>query len=258
MEILKFKSANNVTEKMFTEAGFTKAGNNYHYQKYLYENLIKLNIKYIKTEKDYNLWYRVTNANNEDYLPFYNEDIYNNEVAKTVVHSFNTIMKTLVKQGIVEDDITKEERKKINASKRIKIKYHDDELIHAEQKPGSDWIDLRAAEDVELKKGEFRLISLGVSMSLPRGYEAYMVPRSSNFKSFGIVQTNHFAVIDNSYNGNEDIWRYPVYATRDTVIHKNDRICQFRIMKTQSPIIFEEVDVLKSRSRGGFGSTGIQ
>lgn len=141
--------------------------------------------------------------------------------------------------------------------KTIKIKYHDsklEKLMFIDNK--SDWIDLRAAEDVTLNKGDFKLISLGVSMELPKGYEAHIVPRSSTFKNFGIIQTNHQAVIDESYKGDNDIWKYPVYALRDTVIHKNDRICQFRIMKKQPKIKFIEVDSLDNDDRGGFGSTG--
>ena len=139
----------------------------------------------------------------------------------------------------------------------IKIKYHTDEIEKLRYIDGkSDWIDLRAAEDVELKAGEFKLISLGVSMELPEGYEAYVVPRSSTFKTWGILQTNSMAVIDESYCGDNDIWRYPVYATRDTIIHKNDRICQFRIEKHQPTIMFEEVDTLGNEDRSGFGSSG--
>ena len=141
----------------------------------------------------------------------------------------------------------------------IKIKYHTDEiekLRYIDKK--SDFIDLRAAEDVELKAGEFKLISLGVSMELPKGYEAHVVPRSSTFKTWGILQTNSMAVIDESYCGDNDIWRYPVYATRDTVIHKNERICQFRIMKHQPTIEFDEVEHLEGEERGGFGSSGKQ
>lgn len=141
---------------------------------------------------------------------------------------------------------------------RIEIKYHDPELIHLEQKPGGDWIDLRVAEDVEMKAGEFRLISLGVSMKLPEGYEAHVIPRSSTFKNFGVLQTNSFGLIDEGYCGAQDIWRFPALAVRDTVIHKNDRICQFRIERHQPPIHFNEVDDLGEESRGGFGSTGIQ
>ena len=140
----------------------------------------------------------------------------------------------------------------------IKIKYHTDEIEKLRYIDGkSDWSDLRAAEDVELKAGEFKLISLGVSMELPKGYEAHVVPRSSTFKNFGIIQTNHQAVIDESYNGDNDIWKYPVYALRDTVIHKNDRICQFRIMKHQPTIEFEEVEHLDNADRKGIGSTGV-
>ena len=139
----------------------------------------------------------------------------------------------------------------------IKIKYHTNEIEKLRYiYDNSDWIDLRSAEDVELKAGDFKLISLGVSMELPRGYEAHIVPRSSTFKNFGVIQTNHQAVIDESYNGDNDIWKYPVYALRDTVIHKNDRICQFRIMEHQPTIEFEEVNKLEGSDRGGFGSTG--
>lgn len=121
-----------------------------------------------------------------------------------------------------------------------------------------DWVDLRAAETVSLKQGEFKIISLGVSMKLPDGYEAHIVPRSSTYKNFGIIQTNHMGVVDNSYSGTNDIWRFPALAVRDTVIHKNDRICQFRIVKRQPMLEFEEVEELDSENRGGFGSTGIQ
>lgn len=142
-------------------------------------------------------------------------------------------------------------------SKHIIIKYHSD-ITPLCQKDGSDWIDLRSAETVELKKGEFRLISLGVSMKLPKGYEAHVVPRSSTFKTWGIIQTNHMGVIDESYCGNRDIWMMPVLATRDTVINWNDRICQFRVVKKQPLIIFDEVNELLDEDRGGLGSTGIK
>ena len=120
----------------------------------------------------------------------------------------------------------------------------------------SDWIDLRAAEDVEMKKGEFRLISLGVAMELPEGYEAHVVPRSSTFKNFGLIQANHMGVVDSSYRGDNDIWHFCALAVRDTQIHVGDRICQFRIMKNQPRIVFEETAHLEGCDRGGFGSTG--
>lgn len=143
-------------------------------------------------------------------------------------------------------------------SKTIKIKYHADITPLAKiDGDKSDWIDLRAAEDVVLKKGDFALISLGVSMKLPDGYEAHIVPRSSTFKKFGIIQTNHMGVIDQSYSGNNDVWKFPALAVRDTVIQKNNRICQFRIIKKQPEIVFETVDMLDRNNRGGFGSTGV-
>lgn len=139
---------------------------------------------------------------------------------------------------------------------KIKIKYFTDiEKITKIEK--GDWIDLRAAEDVTLKAGEFKLIPLGVAMELPTGYEAHMVPRSSTYKKFGIIQTNHQAVIDESYCGDNDQWLYPAYALRDTEIHKGDRICQFRIMEKQPNIEFEEVEQLGNEDRGSFGSTGV-
>jgi dUTP pyrophosphatase len=141
--------------------------------------------------------------------------------------------------------------------KKIKIRYFSDDMERLTYIDGkSDWIDLRAAEDVSLKKGEFRLIPLGVAMELPKGYEAHLVPRSSTFKNFGIIQPNHMGVIDETYCGNNDQWRFPAYALRDTEIHAGDRICQFRIMEHQPTILFEEVDSLNNEDRGGFGSTG--
>lgn len=140
----------------------------------------------------------------------------------------------------------------------IKIKYHCKDLQKIEKIPQGDWIDLRAAEEVELKAGEFRLISLGVSIQLPKGYEAHIAPRSSTFKNWGILQVNSVGVVDESYCGEDDIWRMPVYATRDAVIHKNDRICQFRIMKKMEPVALVEVEHMEGPNRSGFGSTGKQ
>lgn len=141
----------------------------------------------------------------------------------------------------------------------IKIKYHSDEIKKLEYIDGkSDWIDLRSAEHVVMKQGEFRLIKLGVSMQLPKGYEAVIVPRSSTFRNFGLIQTNHMGVVDETYCGDNDIWMWPALAMRDTEINVNDRLCQFRIQKHQPQIVFEEVEELNNGDRGGFGSTGIQ
>lgn len=145
----------------------------------------------------------------------------------------------------------------------VKITYLSKEIDKLTYIDGiSDWIDLRSAENVEMKKGEFRLINLGVSMSLPDGYEMIIAPRSSTFKSFGLIQTNSIGVIDESYGKNscKDVLMMPVYAVRDTQIKVNDRICQFRIQKHQPKIIFEELEIgaLDGEERSGFGSTGKQ
>lgn len=144
-----------------------------------------------------------------------------------------------------------------NEKLSIKIKYHTD-ITPLEKYDNGDWIDLRAAEDVEMHAGEFRLISLGVSMKLPEGYEAHVVPRSSTFKNWGIIQANHKGIIDNSYCGNNDIWKFAAIAMRDTTIHKNDRICQFRIMEKQPNFGFWPVDEMEDEDRGGFGSSGVK
>ncbi len=144
-------------------------------------------------------------------------------------------------------------------TEKIRIKYFTEgieKLAYIDGK--SDWIDLRAAETVELKAGDFKLISLGVAMELPAGYEAHVVPRSSTFKNYGILQVNSCGIIDGSYCGDEDLWYMPVYATRDTIVQKNDRICQFRIVENQPKLVFEEAERLGNQNRGGFGSTGKQ
>ena len=139
---------------------------------------------------------------------------------------------------------------------KIKIKYHDEEIPRLKKIIQGDLIDLCSAETVELKAGKPALISLGVSMKLPEGYKANVYPRSSTFKNWGTLQQNSVGQIDNSYSGTNDIWKYPVYATRDTVINKGDRICQFEIVPIMPTVEIEEVDVLDDTDRGGFGSTG--
>jgi dUTP pyrophosphatase len=154
----------------------------------------------------------------------------------------------------------------------IKIKYHDYYIERLSKIKIGDWIDLRAGEDVVMREGTYKLIPLGVSMKLPEGYEAHVVPRSSTFKNYGIIMTNSMGIIDNSYSGTNDIWQFPafclfgtrlgdeygIYDKPVTVIKKGDRICQFRIVKKQPEIEFDEVLVLDEIDRGGFGSTGVK
>lgn len=139
----------------------------------------------------------------------------------------------------------------------IQVMYHNKDLTEIEVNPFGNFVDLRAAETVELKKGDFKLIDLGISVKLPIGFWGQLVVRSSVFKKYGLIQTNGFGVIDTTYCGEDDHWMLPVYATRDTVVNFNDRIAQFRIVRDQ-PFAIMEVDKLDDESRGGFGSTGVQ
>ncbi|MDO4719875.1 MAG: dUTP diphosphatase [Peptostreptococcaceae bacterium] len=142
---------------------------------------------------------------------------------------------------------------------KIKVKFQSEKTQSFDFVEGkSDWIDLRAAERVEMKAFEFCLIPLGFAMELPEGYEAHIVPRSSTFKNFGILQTNSMGVIDNSYRGDEDYWSFPALAMRDTLIEKGDRICQFRIMEKMGSVHFEVVESLGNENRGGWGTTGVK
>ncbi len=146
-------------------------------------------------------------------------------------------------------------------TEKIRVHYHSDQIKKLTRNEGKgDWIDLRAAEDVVMRAGEFRMISFGISLCLPDGYEAIVAPRSSTFRNFGILQVNSIGVIDESYgkHSTEDVWMYPVLAVRDTEIHVNDRIAQFRILKHQPRIEFEEIGEMEGEARGGFGSSGIQ
>lgn len=147
---------------------------------------------------------------------------------------------------------------------RIPVKYHNGRVYNADANTQlcfiggkSNWIDLRATETVEMKRGDFKIISLGVSMNLGEDYEAHIVPRSSTFRNFGVLQTNGMGVIDSTYCGDDDVWGFPALAMRDTIIHEGDRICQFRIMRKMDPVEFVETNHLSDKARGGFGSTGV-
>lgn len=140
--------------------------------------------------------------------------------------------------------------------KTIKIKYHSDIVKPLFQAHEGEWIDLKTAETVDIKQGEWKLISLGVSIEIPEGYESIIAPRSSTFKNYGILMTNSIGIIDNKYCGDNDIWKMSCYGTKDIVIPAGTRLCQFRIQPIQEPIEFIEVNTLGNEDRGGFGSTG--
>lgn len=147
----------------------------------------------------------------------------------------------------------------LNLHEEIKIRYLTDNVKELKYVDGkSDWIDLYAAEDVSIKAGEAKLIPLGIAVQLPAGYEAYIAPRSSTYKNFGILMTNSIGIVDETYCGDNDQWYFSAYATRDTEIHAGDRICQFRIMEHQPVMALTKVEHLNNANRGGFGSTGVR
>lgn len=151
----------------------------------------------------------------------------------------------------------------MNKTRAVKVSNKATIVIHylagvtpIEQTDVGDWIDLRSARYISLKAGEYTCIPLGVSMRLPKGYEAHIIPRSSLFKKTGLIQTNGMGLIDSSYCGDGDEWMLPVLATRDCEISMDERICQFRIVKKMRPIRFKVVSHLRGKDRNGFGSTG--
>jgi dUTP pyrophosphatase len=206
--------------------------------------------------------YRLDNA--EDFDREVNEYLSNGwEIMRRFVNpsysenKYSTLIAELYKPNVVKlsEPILLDE---IPETLEIKIKYFDQEIEQIQKISKGDWIDLRSAERVELKAGEYYLIPLGVGMILPDGYEAHVLPRSSTPSKFGIILANSMGVIDNSYSGDADEWKFPAVAIRDTVIEKGDRIAQFRIMKNQPAIEFEVVNHLNEISRGGIGSTGVK
>lgn len=143
----------------------------------------------------------------------------------------------------------------LSNSETIKIRYIDSPALEQNKKGGC--IDLYNANEITLKKGEWGFIHLGVSMKLPDGYDALLLPRSSTFKRYGILLTNGTGYIDNIFNGQDDEWLACVLATRDITIPKGVRCFQFRLLEQQANITFEKTDNLNSNNRGSYGSTGV-
>lgn len=138
----------------------------------------------------------------------------------------------------------------------IKIKYLAD-IDELKQIDVGDMIDVRAAKDIKLKYMQNTKIPLGFSCQLPAGYMAFLMPRSSTFDKYGIIQTNSIGGIDESYCGDDDEWAMPVISLRnDVCIPKNERIGQFMIVPKMGKVNLEPVDTLGNKNRGGFGSTG--
>lgn len=143
----------------------------------------------------------------------------------------------------------------------IKIKYFNADPIKLVDIEEGDWIDIPLPQSLNLLGDPEKKVPLGIAMQLPKGYEAHVIPRSSTFKNWGLIQSNHLGVVDNSYNGPNDQWFWPCYVltnrTRHNFVPKGTRLCQFRIIKKQPKITFTESDLEQNEDRGGHGSTGL-
>ena len=140
-------------------------------------------------------------------------------------------------------------------TKLLKVKFTDE--VYEIEKHG-DWYDLRNIDDVKMERGDFKYLSLGVCIELPKGYEAIVAPRSSLFKNYGIILANSIGIIDEDYNGDNDIWHFPAFCVwRETFIPSGTRICQFRIIEHQPPLAFMVSSQLGNNDRHGLGSTGV-
>lgn len=152
---------------------------------------------------------------------------------------------------------------------KMRIKYFDG-AKKLEKINKGNWIDVYANDDIFVSVGERAMIPLGFALELPKGWEGHLVPRSSTFKTWGIIQTNHVGVVDDTYIGDNDQWHMPVYCLQNKEkivfqgdeggvwINKGDKIGQFRIMEVMPDIEFEEVDSFGNEDRGGFGTTGVK
>lgn len=260
-----YRISENITPTKLLQNGFKDRGDCYFSRKTLYGGYV---CAYLYIEKEDNcLIVKVQDNDGNPYSPFYNpNDRHNNRVYLEVVENYTKYMDFLVNKGILdyakEDKITMEDE--YGDEVEIPIVYHADiEKLHMTE--NGDWCDLRVAEDTFIPLNESKKVSLGVSMKLPKGHEANFAPRSSTFDNYGIIQTNHLSVIDNSFSGTNDVWKFPAYClvakdtvngVKGTMLHKNDRICQFRINKKQPHIRFKTVNKLDDKDRGGFGTTG--
>lgn len=213
---------------------------------------VKIQIGDLVFDKNQKVDGKVTFINNQNNTA--KVEVITNQNRETGERTTKLIECRLFNLVIIE---AKAQPKKSKSPLKIKVKYFADIEPLAKFTSG-DWIDLRAAEDVSLKAFEFKLIPLGVGFKLPPGYELNIVPRSSTYKNFKILQTNSYAVGDNSFSGNDDQYHFPALAIEDTVIKKGDRICQFRINRIMNKIEIETVEFLDEISRGGIGSTGIK
>ena len=149
---------------------------------------------------------------------------------------------------------------------KIRIKYFEGATKLKKIAKGN-WIDVYSSKELFVPEGDRAMIPLGFALELPSGYEAHLAPRSSTFKTWGIIQTNSVGVVDDTYIGDNDQWHIPVYCLKGhdskdgvagTLIKCGDKIGQFRIMEVMPELEFEEVESFGNQDRGGFGTTGTR
>jgi dUTP pyrophosphatase len=143
---------------------------------------------------------------------------------------------------------------------KIRIKYFEGATKLKKISKGN-WIDVYASKDIFVPLNERAMVPLGFALELPQGWEGHLAPRSSTFKTWGIIQTNSVGVVDDTYIGDNDQWHMPVYCLQakhdnGTWIRTGDKIGQFRIMEVMPEIQFDEVESFGNCDRGGFGTTG--
>ena len=237
----------------------------------IYENNINTIIDIETTIDDCSIQYTVENLNEPNLLVYY----FLEEELELISEETNlsSQIETLVKETL---------DKLLNEPYKVKVKYHDSSMPKLEQIDKGNWIDCRVIKGgkvthsdgtkepldwkqdnegnyyIEYKQGDFMMLPLGFSLNQGKGYEVNLVPRSSTFKNYGIIQTNHYGVGDDTFVGNNDMYHFPCYALRDGRINLYDRVCQMRINKAMPQVIFNEVEDMESENRGGFGSTGVE
>ena len=185
-------------------------------------------------------------------------------------------------------------REELNKPLEVEIKYHDKNMPKMVKLDRGNWVDCRVIEGgkvtfdigtpnerkeklqwvdcertledgtiektkkITYHKGDFLMLPLGISIKQPKGYEVNLLPRSSTFKNFGIIQANSMAVGDDTFISDNDMYHYPAIALTDGEIYLYDRICQMQVNKTTN-LKLNEVDTLgDNKARKGFGSTGVR
>jgi len=137
-------------------------------------------------------------------------------------------------------------------------KLNDMAVLPEYKTSGASGMDLCASDAAELPPGQVTIVSTGLAMSMPKGYEAQIRPRSGLAAKFGITVLNSPGTIDSDYRGEIKVIMIN-HSEKEFDVAPGDRIAQMVIAHTLQPMV-REVDILDTteRGEGGLGSTGIQ